>query len=230
MTDIELVMLDCDGVLIDSEYLAAQVESEHLGAWGFAIEPEAFSERFSGMSEEDIGAVVEKETGRALPDGFHEETRRQIHARVAAEVEVIEGAAEMIAAIDRPVCICSNSGPDYLDTVLERVGLREMLEGHVFSARALGPGREKPRPDVFLHAAETMGANPVRSLVLEDSVHGVEAARAAGARAIGFTGGRHSWRGHADALTEAGATTVVSRLRDVPRTIAALAVWDERAA
>ena len=227
---IELVMLDCDGVLIDSEIIAAKVECERLNAWGFDIEPGAFSERFSGASEEDIGREVERETGRSLPEGFHEATREAIYKRVSEEVAIIDGADAMIRALDRPLCVCSNSGSAYLRTALERVGLWETLGEHVFSARDLGPDRQKPRPDVFLYAAEAMGVDPRRAVVLEDSAHGVEAGVAAGARAIDFTGGAHSWRGHSDALTDAGATTVVSRHADVPATVAALAGWDERTA
>lgn len=228
MASIDLVMLDCDGVLIDSEIIAAEVESEKLTAWGYPIEPAVYAERFAGMSEEDIVERIAEETGRRLPDDHPETVRAAIFERVASGVEAIEGAAAMIAALPAPVCVCSNSGTDYLRAALERVGLWETLGEHVYSGRELGA--PKPDPRVFLHAAEALGADPRRSVVLEDSVYGVEAALAAGARAIGFTGGAHSWRGHADALSEAGATTVVARHADVAPTVAALAQWDDRAA
>ena len=230
MPAIELVMLDCDGVLIDSEFIAATVEAERWTAWGYPIDVETFGERFAGLGEEQIAARIAEETGRPVADEFVTELRGEITRRIVAEVEPIEGAGGMVAALAYPLCVCSNSSVDQLRQSLGRVGMWDTFDGHVFSARDLGPGRMKPAPDVFLHAAEAMGADPSRAVVVEDSVHGVSGAVAAGARAIGFTGGRHTWRGHADALTEAGASTVVSRHADIPATVDALARWDERAA
>ena len=223
---IELVMLDCDGVLIDSEIIAAQVESERLTAWGYEIGPEGYIQRFTGMSEEGIVAVVEKETGRSMPDDYASEVRAEIFERVTTGVDAIAGAVAMVTALPYPVCVCSNSGSDYLRAALQRVGLWDTLGEHVYSARELGAA--KPDPKVFLHAAAAFGVDPGRSLVVEDSVHGVEAGVAAGARVIGFTGGAHSYRGHADALTDAGATTVVARHAEIVPTMRALESWDER--
>ena len=230
MPAIELVMLDCDGVLIDSEYLAAKVEAERWTKWGYEIDADTFSERFAGLGEEAIAERVTEETGRSVPDGFVTDMIEAVRKRIVADVEVIEGADSMVAALPYPVCVVSNSASALLQQSLGRVGLWDTLKDHVFSARDLGADRMKPRPDIYLHAAETMAANPRNCIVVEDSVHGVEGGVAAGARVIGFTGGRHSWRGHADALTDAGATTVVSRHAELVPTINALAQWDERAA
>ena len=230
MPEIELVMLDCDGVLIDSEFIAATVESERWTKWGYEIDVEAFGQRFAGLGEEEIAARIQEETGRNVPHQFVDDMRTAITERIAAEVEPIDGAAEMVTAMPYPVCVCSNSSKDLLRQSLGRVGLWDTLSAHVYSARDLGTDRMKPKPDVYLHAAEAMRANPRNAIVLEDSVHGVAGGAAAGARVIGFTGGRHSWQGHADALTDAGATTVVARHSEVIPTIRALAQWDERAA
>ena len=228
MATIELVMLDCDGVLIDSEYLAAKVESERYSAWGFEISPEEFAPRFAGLSEEAIAREVEAETGRSLPENFVAEMVAAVRDRIVAEVELIEGADRMVADMPYRVCVCSNSAKSLLEQSLGRVGLWQTLGPHVFSARDLGVDRMKPEPDVYLEASTAMGADPRQAIVVEDSVHGVEGGVRAGARVIGFTGGRHSYRGHADALTEAGATTIVARHRDIIPTIQALAQWDER--
>lgn len=230
MPDIELVMLDCDGVLIDSEFIAATVESERWTKWGYEIDVETFGQRFAGLGEEEIAARIAAETERTVSDEFVQQMREEITRRIVAEVEPIEGAEAMVAALPYPVCVCSNSAAELLRQSLGRVGLWDTLGEHVFSARDLGAEHMKPKPDVFIHAAKAMGANPTNAIVVEDSVHGVAGGVAAGARVIGFTGGRHSWQGHADALTEAGAATVVARHGEVVPTIRALAQWDERAA
>lgn len=230
MSTVELVILDCDGVLIDSEYLAAQVEAERYTAWGYELTAEEFSPRFAGLSEEQIAREIEEETGRKLPDNFADQMRKAVKQRILDTVEMIDGADRMIAALPYPVCVASNSGKDLLQGSLGRVGLWDTLAEHVFSARDLGADRMKPEPDVYLEAASSFGVDPSRAVVVEDSVHGVEGGIAAGARVIGFTGGKHSYTGHADALTEAGATTVVARHADIVPTIRALSEWDERAA
>ena len=227
---IDLVMLDCDGVIIDSEFLATVVESERYTAWGYEISAEEVSRRFAGLAEEEIARRVGEEAGRKLPANWVEDMKAAVVERIAAEVELIGGADEMIAALPYPVCVCSNSAMDTLKLTLGKVGLWETLGQHVYSARDLGIGRMKPKPDVYLTAANAFGVDPRRAIVVEDSTHGVEGGVAAGARVIGFTGGRHSYQGHGEALSDAGATTVVARHADIVRTIAALAEWDERAA
>ena len=113
--------------------------------------------------------------------------------------------------------------------MLVRTGLKRFFEGRVFSALETPTGKPKPAPDVFLFAAEAMGADPALTFVIEDSVHGIAAAKAAGMRVIGFTGAAHSYPGHADHLTEAGAETVIRRWPEYVPTLAALAAWSENA-
>jgi beta-phosphoglucomutase-like phosphatase (HAD superfamily) len=111
--------------------------------------------------------------------------------------------------------------------MLSKVGLREVFGPYVYSAKDLGADRVKPKPDIFLHGAKQFGANPANTLVIEDSVHGIAGARAAGMRVVGFTGASHTYPSHADRLTEAGAETVISRMSELPDVIAALAEWQE---
>lgn len=230
MGAIDLVMLDCDGVLIDSEYLATVVESERYTAWGYEITPEDVSRRFSGLGEEEIARRIESESERKLPDNWADDMKHAVVERIATECELIEGADAMVAALPHQTCVCSNSAMDTLRRTLGRVGLWETLGDVTFSARDLGVERMKPEPDIYLFAAERFGVDPRRGVVVEDSVHGVAGGVAAGARVIGFTGGRHSYTGHGEALSEAGATTIVARHADLLPTIAALNGWDERAA
>lgn len=109
--------------------------------------------------------------------------------------------------------------------MLERTRLLPLFAGRIFSALETPTGKPKPAPDVFLHAAETLGAAPANSFVIEDSVHGVQGAKAAGMRVIGFTGAAHSYAGHADMLTEAGAETVIRRWADLNGVLTALSEW-----
>jgi beta-phosphoglucomutase-like phosphatase (HAD superfamily) len=104
-----------------------------------------------------------------------------------------------------------------------------LFEGRIFSALDTPSGKTKPAPDVFLQAAKTLGADPARTFVIEDSVHGIKGACAAGMRVIGFTGASHSYPGHADALTEAGAETVIRRWAELKSVLSALSEWSENA-
>ena len=110
--------------------------------------------------------------------------------------------------------------------MLTRVGYFKLFAPNIFSAKDLGADRVKPKPDIFLHGAEKLGVSPSRTVVVEDSIHGVHAARSAGMRVIGFTGASHSYPSHADHLTDAGAETVISRMSDLPGVVAALSEWE----
>ncbi|HSO47645.1 MAG TPA: HAD-IA family hydrolase, partial [Rhizobiaceae bacterium] len=119
-----------------------------------------------------------------------------------------------------------NSGPERLKLMLKRTGLHDLFRPYIYSAKELDPPAPKPKPDIFLHAMKEFGAGPRETNVIEDSVHGIAAARAAGARVIGFTGGRHSYPFHAERLSEAGAETVIARHGLLSATIEAMEVWE----
>ena len=137
-------------------------------------------------------------------------------------VKPIEGVHALLDGLPGPRCVCSNSSTARLRISMGVTGLWERFAPNVFSAPELG--RSKPAPDVFLHAARVMGARVADTIVIEDSSHGVHGAVAAGMRVVGFTGGGHSWPGHAEALREAGAVRVIARLAELPATLAALRV------
>ncbi|MCO5160035.1 MAG: HAD family hydrolase [Mesorhizobium sp.] len=227
MPQPDLVIFDCDGVLIDSEVIAARVDAEVITRAGFPIEPEEVAERFAGLTFHDILLEVEKLSAIPLQASLIDEERKLLDNRLAREVRGIDGAREAVARVQAPRCICSNSTPDRLDMTLTKTGLKPLFEEHVFSARAIPGARPKPAPDVYIHAAKAMSADPANTFVIEDSVHGVHAARAAGMRVIGFTGGSHSYPGHADRLTEAGAETVIRRHADLQPVLDALSEWAE---
>jgi HAD superfamily hydrolase (TIGR01509 family) len=227
MAGFELIIFDCDGVLVDSEIIAAEVESGLLREAGYEISVEEMSERFAGLTWKDILFEIEREAGIPLSASLLEAPEKVLDKRLASEVRAIDGALQAIARIPGRRCVCSNSSSHRLAAMLGRTGLDRLFGDRVYSARDVGEGRTKPAPDVFLHGAAQFDADPANVMVIEDSVHGIEAARAAGMRVIGFTGGSHSYPGHADKLTEAGAETVISRMTDLPATVEALAGWAE---
>lgn len=220
-----LVIFDCDGVLVDSEIIASRVDADILTEAGYAISAEEFAHRFAGLTGEQAFAIAGEALGHPIPREFHDRAHDEIDRRLAAEVEALPGAHEALDALDGPRCICSNSSTDRLRISLTRTGLWDRFRPYIFSAREVGEGREKPAPDVYLHAARTLGARPEETLVIEDSVAGVTGAVRAGMRVIGFTGASHTWPGHGEALMEAGAETIIRRLRDAPATVEAMRSW-----
>ncbi len=220
-----LVIFDCDGVLVDSEILASRVDSERLKEVGYEISVDEMSHRFAGLTWDRIAKIIESDLGHPLPEGFHKETDAELDRRLADELEIIPGVHDMLDRLDYQRCICSNSSPERLKISLTCTKLYDRFRPYVFSAVAIGNKRPKPAPDVFLHAANEFDADPRNCVVIEDSTHGVHGAKAAGMRVIGFIGGSHSWPGHADQLTAAGAETVIRRMADLPATVAAFAAW-----
>ncbi len=226
MSGFDLIIFDCDGVLVDSEIIAAQVESRLLTEAGYPISPEEMGERFAGMTWQNILLAVEKEADIPLSASLIDKSEKLLDARLARDVKIIENVKFALARLTQPRCICSNSSIKRLDMMLGKVGLKDYFAPHIFSAKDLGADRVKPKPDIFLHGAEQMGVSPLRTVVVEDSVHGIHGARAAGMRVIGFSGASHTYPSHADRLTEAGAETVISRMSELPAIVAALAEWE----
>lgn len=227
MNNFDLILFDCDGVLVDSEIIAAEVEAKQLGEAGIEITAEEMCIRFAGMDWKSILLALEKEHDVLLSASMMDKTDKLLDAKLARDVQMIDGVTAALAKLTIQRCICSNSSAPRLDLMLSKVGLKPYFDPHIFSAVDLGPGRVKPKPDIYLHGAASFNTDPANCLVVEDSVHGVHAARAAGMRVVGFTGASHTYPTHADRLTEAGAETVISRMRDLPGVVAALAEWSE---
>ncbi|MBO9097536.1 MULTISPECIES: HAD family hydrolase [Rhizobium] len=225
-TGFDLIIFDCDGVLVDSEIIAAEVESKLLTEAGYPISVEEMGERFSGMTWQNILFEVEREASIPFSASLLERSEKLLDLRLANDVTAIPGIELALSRIDLPRCICSNSSSARLEMMLTKVGLHSSFAPHIYSAKDLGPDRVKPKPDIFLHGAAQFDLSPSQVVVVEDSVHGVHAAREAGMRVIGFTGASHTYPSHADRLTDAGAETVISRMTDLPGVVAALAEWD----
>ena len=216
----DLVVFDCDGVLIDSEPIVNRAHAVTLAECGFAIGEAELLRRFCGLSDAAMLAAIAEEAGRSIPDFYRERVKSLVAREYRAALRSIAGISEVLAALTMPVCVASSGTPEQIRLGLECTHLIGFFEPHLFSATMVGRG--KPAPDLFLHAAARMGAAPERCLVVEDSEVGVAAAVAAGMTAIGFIGGSHCLPGHAERLRRCGAAAVIAAMRDLPRTIAML--------
>jgi HAD superfamily hydrolase (TIGR01509 family) len=211
-----LLIFDCDGVLVDSEALACTVDADILTGLGFPYSAEEIIAQFVGVSLKDMTARIEAEHGRRLPEDFSERLNRTLFARFEESLQPIPGVRDAILALPHPRCVASSSAPERIALSLRVTGLADLFT-NVFSATEVARG--KPAPDLFLHAAAQMGASPEECLVIEDSSAGIRAARAAGMRVIGFTGGGHCGPTHADKLRAAGAPIVLERMADLPEAV-----------
>lgn len=202
----ELVIFDNDGVLVDSEPLTHSVLTNMVQAVGVDMDLETALSLFKGGKMSDCVAELERRRGAPMDGDFVAEFRSRCDERYRTELQAMPGVATMISELERPYCVASNGPETKVRTTLGAVGLLPHFEGRIFSAYTRL--RFKPDPDVFLQAAGTLGAAPERCVVVEDSVHGVQAARAAGMRVLGFAPPDNlgSGEGLAAELTAGGAT------------------------
>ena len=204
------MIFDCDGVLVDSERLAVRVEVAALAELGWSVTEAEVVERFLGRTYEFMVREIEAHLGRRLAATWQSELRRRYREAFDAELKPVDGIVDALARITTPACVASSGTLEHIRYVLGATGLYERFEGRIFSATEVANG--KPAPDLFVYAAKRLGVEPRACAVVEDSVYGVEAARAAGMRVLAY----------ADGLTPAerleGPTTVVfDDMRELPR-------------
>ena len=213
---VEAVLFDCDGVLVDSEILAVEVETEMLAKLGLHYDLQEFKARFMGMSDAAFFAALDvdsrRQLGRPLPDDFEAKCRARLYREVAACLKEVEGAAEAVTALECLKAVASSSTGEKLRIKLERVALWHLFDPHVYGADHVT--HAKPAPDLFLYAAKSLDVRPETCLVIEDSVNGVRAALAAGMRVWGFTGGSHMDQLAHDRLVAAGVERIVATWTD----------------
>jgi HAD superfamily hydrolase (TIGR01509 family) len=212
--NFDLVIFDCDGVLVDSEVISCRAHAETLTRCGYAITEEQVLERFLGVSDREARLIVEAEIGRALPDDFEAQVKYSTLRLYAGDLRAISNVGAAITAIGVPKCVASSGTPEKIRHGLVCAGLYDTFAPSIFSATQVERG--KPAPDLFLFAAERMGASAARSVVIEDSVPGVTAALAAGMKVLGFHGGSHCRPGYAEMLRAAGATRTFDDMRQLP--------------
>ncbi|UHC15643.1 HAD family hydrolase [Methylobacterium currus] len=218
----ELVIFDCDGVLVDSEPISLARLTENLQRIGVPIDLYTVARRFTGTSMTSIMAHIATDYGVPAPEGFVDAVRAETLRAFDAELTAIAGAGAVLEAMRKRRCVASSSDPQRLRHALALTGLLEHFDGHVFSAAMVARG--KPFPDLFLYAASEMGVAPEACVVIEDSVPGVTAARAAGMPVLGFCGGGHWAHDRAGAdLLAAGALRVFDEFTALPHL---LETWD----
>jgi HAD superfamily hydrolase (TIGR01509 family) len=211
----ELVIFDCDGVLVDSEPLAIRIDAIMLAEVGMQLSPEEIVDRFVGRSPSVMRDAMEQHLGHPLPEDFNARFRPMFNDLYERELRPIDGIEQALDQIFTATCVASSSEPDRLDYKLKLTGLYDRFAGRIFSAAEVQNG--KPAPDLFLHAARRMGVRPEACAVVEDSQYGVRAARAAGMEAFGYAGSVTPAR-----MLEGPGTTVFADMRDLPRLLQTL--------
>jgi HAD superfamily hydrolase (TIGR01509 family) len=182
-----LVILDCDGVLVDSERIAVRVDAIVLARLGWPLTEAEIVERFVGRTDDYVREAIADHLGRPLAADWDAEYAPLYREAFDAGLAPVDGIVEALDRIRTPTCVASSGSHDKMRYTLGKTGLYERFTGRIFSASEVARG--KPAPDLFLHAAAKMGVAPADCAVVEDSRFGVEAARAAGMRAFGYAGG-----------------------------------------
>jgi HAD superfamily hydrolase (TIGR01509 family) len=221
-----LYIFDCDGVLVDSEIIAAEVDAKLFTELGVPLTADEIVHRYAGLTLRKIVELIEKDSGKKMPDDILDRHRTILEERLARDLKPVPGFDAIADRLDGDRCICSNSSSARMRLTLGKTNLYDVFAPHIYSAIEVGDRSPKPSPNVFRYAADQFAAPPRQCIVIEDSLFGVAAAREAGMRVVGFTGGAHTWPGHADLLTEAGAETVIKRFADLPPVAEALMEWD----
>jgi HAD superfamily hydrolase (TIGR01509 family) len=186
----ELVIFDCDGVLVDSEALSVSALLGMIELAGGTVSEDAAYEHFLGKSMKSVREILGQEFGLEINDRHLTAMRVDLMRKFREELEPIPGVKEVLPKLGLPCCVASSGTLERIRYALDVTGLLPLLEPHLFSASMVKRG--KPAPDLFLHAAASMRADPRDCLVVEDSPAGVAAARAAGMRVFAFTGGSHA--------------------------------------
>ena len=214
---IDLVIFDCDGVLVDTEKVTHGVIARYLATFGVSITAAESHRRFVGVNVPTLEQIYRDE-GADLPDDFTVQVRARIMAALAEGVEAIPGVAAALNRLPLPCCVASSGRHVKIRQSLRLAGLIDLFDdAHLFSAEDVA--RAKPAPDLFLHAARMMGAEPARTVVVEDSPPGIRGAVAAGMTVIGY-------REHADgpdpaALAALGAHHVIDHMGRLPDLLSA---------
>lgn len=208
----DLIIFDCDGVLVDSEVLSCRCLSQVLAKYGIDLGVDQALDLFLGRS---LTAVLEHYAalGRSIPAQFPAELSTEVRNAFVSALCPIEGVNAMLEGLQIPHCVASSSDVDRVSFSLSLTGLAPHFDSRLYTSQMVARG--KPAPDLFLYAAERMQADPNHTLVIEDSISGVKAGKAAGMTVWGFVGGSHYQSRDGKAmLHEAGADRVFGRMTD----------------
>jgi len=208
INQFDLVIFDCDGVLVDSEPIIYRIFAETLTEFGFIITYEEVVQKFVGKSLTICLKIIQESYGKPIPANFVERCREKQVIALQQELQPVYGISEVLKQLTLPKCVASNSTHRHIEIVLKLTGLLDIFDGKLYSSHDVP--RPKPFPDVYLYAAKQMNTKPENCLVIEDSVTGVEAAYAAGMTVFGYA--QHSDR---TALSAAGARIVFNDMRQL---------------
>lgn len=189
MTPPDLIIFDCDGVLIDSEDLSADVLIAELSRLGIHIDRAHVRTHFIGRSFPTVANLIRDSFATSLPDDFEARYRATLLTRFETDLQPTPGIADLLGTLPLPKCVATSSSPPRVARSLAITGLNVHFGPHVFTASQVARG--KPFPDLFLFAARHMGHDPDRCTVIEDSRPGIDAGLAAGMRVLAYTGGAH---------------------------------------
>jgi len=209
MQRTDLVIFDCDGVLVDSEPIANRVFAEMLREIGLDVSIREMYERFVGRPMSYCMELVAEKLGRAPPDDFVANLQERTFAAFEAELRATPGILEALNEIDLPVCVASSGELEKMRLTLGLTGLLSRFEGRLFSVTEVARG--KPAPDIYLHAAASLNANPRACFVIEDSPVGAQAGVAAGMTVLGYCAHTPS-----DKLLSVGAQRAFADMRELP--------------
>jgi len=224
---VSALIFDFDGVIADSEAIANTVVAETITDLGHPTTLDQALARYSGKRWDDVLTEIETAIGRPLPADFSDALKRATLDRFRTDLTEVSGAAAFIRRFsDVPRCIASSSSIDRLHLCLSVLELEAEFAGRVFSADMVARG--KPHPDLFLLAADRLGARPAECLVIEDSTGGIKAAVAAGMTSIGLCAASHIRAGHHAALRDAGAAHLAQSWREVEQLAEQFFGWDDK--
>ncbi|QDY71113.1 HAD family hydrolase [Qingshengfaniella alkalisoli] len=223
---VDLVLFDCDGVLVDSEPISIDVLREIIGSIGVEIPEDEMYLRFLGRSMASIGQMLRNDYGADLTDDLLATMRERLFTRFRAELQPVPGMANAIregqGRLWHRQCVASSSQPDRIRLSLSVTGLFDLFDPDIFSATMVKRG--KPEPDLFLYAAGQMNVSATGCVVVEDSTAGMRAAKAAGMAVIAFTGGAHAYPARLrDAALREHPDAIVEHAKDLPEALSLLA-------
>jgi HAD superfamily hydrolase (TIGR01509 family) len=213
MARFDLVIFDCDGVVVDSERIVFEVFGLFLRSLGVHLTDAETREQFLGRTLPECMKIVERLRGEPAPPGALERYCEDRDRVLREHVRPVAGIRDVLETLTLPYCIASSGGYDKMRITLGATKLMPFFEGRLFSATEVPRG--KPAPDIFLFAAERMGASPARTAVVEDTVNGVRAGCAAGMTVLGYVD-----LTPAERLVEAGASRTFADMRELPALLA----------
>lgn len=209
-----LIIFDCDGVLVETESLANQIEVDSLKALGYNFTLEEYIDLALGLHNHRVEALLKEKYHIDLPKEYWEKTCQKQKEVFEAELVAVEGISHALATLPNPKCVASSSNMQRLHLTLGITHLLPYFDGRIYSTEFVKRG--KPFPDIYLYAAEKMGFSPAECVVIEDSLAGIEGALAAKMTVLAFGGGKHITPRMRERLQASGASRFFDSMQDLP--------------